>query len=102
MMNNSNGCPGRPGYLTWFDCGIEGLQLDIVGFLAILGEGSVLASSQVATLSRIVYLPRLVPAPQALLKPSRPSKLSPHDGYATSVWSGNLRDYINHVGGVMV
>ena len=45
---------------------LDSLQLDIVGFLAILGEGSVLANAQVLTLSKLIFLPRLIPAPQAL------------------------------------
>ena len=78
------------------------LQLDIVGFLAILGEGSVLSSSGVATVSRWVFLPRLLPAPQALLRPARPTKLEPTDGYVTGVYSGNDRDHVNHIGNVVV
>jgi hypothetical protein len=78
------------------------IQLDIAGFLAILGEGSVLANSQVASLSRIIFLPRLLPAPQALMVPSRPSKLESAEGYTTGVESGNHRDYINHVGHALV
>lgn len=74
------------------------LQLDIVGFLAILGEGSVLASAPVATLSKVIFLPRLLPAPQALLRPFRPDKLLSSKGWATAVHSGNDRDYINFIG----
>ena len=81
---------------------LSNIQLDIAGFLGILGEGSVLANSQVASLSRIVFLPRLLPAPQALMTPTRPSKLEPAVGYTTGVESGNHRDYINHVGHVLV
>ena len=81
---------------------ITNFQLDIVGFLAILGEGSVLVNAQVATLSKITFLPRLLPAPQALMKPSRPSVLQTANGYATAVYSGNHRDYVNHVGHVLV
>jgi hypothetical protein len=77
-------------------------QLDVAGFLAILGEGSVLANSQVAALSTITFLPRLMPAPQALMMPSRPTKLEPAIGHTAGVQSGNQRDYINHVGNVLV
>lgn len=76
-------------------------QLDIVGFLAILGEGSVLANAQVATLSKWMYLPRLLPAPQALLRPSRPEKLDSAPGHVTGVYSGNHRDYIQHIGNIV-
>ncbi|KIW03836.1 uncharacterized protein PV09_05135 [Verruconis gallopava] len=77
------------------------LQLDIVGFLAILGESAVVSTSQVATLSRMFFLPRLLPAPQALLRPSRPDKLQPISGQAVGVTSGNKRDYINFLGHVL-
>lgn len=81
---------------------LQQFQLDIVGFLAILGEGSVLANAQVASLSGITYLPRLVPAPQALMRPSRPSVLPHANGMATAVKSGNHRTYVNHVGHILV
>ena len=77
------------------------LQLDIVGFLAILGESAVVSTSQVATLSRMIYIPRLLPAPQALLQPSRPDNLSPIPGQAVGVTSGNKREYINFLGHVL-
>jgi len=51
----------------YFLPGFEGLQLGIVGFLTILGEGSVLANAQVSSLSKLFFLPRLLPAPQAFL-----------------------------------
>ena len=98
-------------------------QLDIVGFLAILGEGSIetvqqvshsLAEScslsdvvsQVLTLSNLAYLPRLIPAPQVLLRVTRPNKLETvgeakvvgvHSGTlllsATTVEKYNLSEY---------
>ncbi len=77
------------------------LQLDIVGFLAILGESAVVSTSQVATLSRMIYIPRLLPAPQALLQPSRPENLEPIPGQAVGVTSGNKREYINFLGHVL-
>jgi hypothetical protein len=80
---------------------LSALQLDIVGFLAILGEGSVLANAQVSTLSRWVFLPRLIPAPQALMRPTRPSHLEPVPGIVSGVWSGNNRDYINHIANIV-
>jgi hypothetical protein len=104
-INDSEGLPytAIPGHgLTWIQQGFGNLQLDIVGFLAILGEGSVLANSQVSSLSRLFMLPRVLPAPQALLRPSRPSKLEAAKGYVTGVHSGNDRDYINYVGNVVL
>jgi hypothetical protein len=91
------------GFFTWIIGGslINNLQLDIVGFLAVLGEGAVLSNSQVAALHRITYLPRLLPAPQALLRPSRPEKLASHVGVVASVHSGNIRTHINHIGHIL-
>lgn len=77
------------------------LQLDIVGFLAILGEGSVLANAQVSTLSKCIFLPRLLPAPQALMRPTRPTKLEPVPGHISGIHSGNYRDSINHIGNIV-
>ncbi|KAF2678528.1 hypothetical protein K458DRAFT_422986 [Lentithecium fluviatile CBS 122367] len=80
---------------------LKSLQLDIVGFLAILGEGSVLANAQVSTLSRWIFLPRLIPAPQALMRPTRPTKLEPTPGHVSGIFSGNYRDNINHIGNIV-
>ncbi|KAF2279978.1 uncharacterized protein EI97DRAFT_429731 [Westerdykella ornata] len=80
---------------------LQDLQLDIVGFLAILGEGSVLANAQVATLSRWQFLPRLIPAPQSLMRPTRPDVLEPSPGTVTGIFSGNVIDHINHIGNVV-
>jgi hypothetical protein len=78
------------------------LQLDIVGFLAILGEGSVLANAQVSSLSKWIFVPRLLPAPQALMRPSRPQKLHSSLGYVTAVHSGNHVNHINHIGNIVM
>ena len=80
---------------------LNSLQLDIVGFLAILGEGSVLANAQVSTLSKWIFLPRLIPAPQALMRPTRPMVLEPVPGHVTGIFSGNYRDSINHIGNIV-
>ncbi|KAH6641987.1 hypothetical protein C7974DRAFT_301350 [Boeremia exigua] len=80
---------------------LQSLQLDIVGFLAILGEGSVLANAQVSTLSKWIFLPRLIPAPQALMRPTRPLDLEPVRGDVSGVWSGNDRDHVNHIGNII-
>ncbi|EXJ83076.1 hypothetical protein A1O1_06694 [Capronia coronata CBS 617.96] len=76
----------------------QGFQLDIVGFLAILGEGSVETIAQVATLSHLIYLPRLLPAPQSFIKPSRPEKLeTTANAKVIGVYSGNTGEDIHHV-----
>ncbi|KAF2438565.1 hypothetical protein P171DRAFT_371607 [Karstenula rhodostoma CBS 690.94] len=80
---------------------LQQLQLDIVGFLAILGEGSVLANAQVSTLSKWIFLPRLIPAPQALMRPTRPTVLEPVPGHITGIYSGNYKNTINHIGNIV-
>ncbi|PVH97541.1 hypothetical protein DM02DRAFT_616491 [Periconia macrospinosa] len=80
---------------------LQELQLDIVGFLAILGEGSVLANAQVLTLSRWIFLPRLIPAPQALMRPTRPPTLDTVPGHVTGIFSGNYKNSINHIGNIV-
>lgn len=82
----------------YFYTTLPNLHLAIVGFLAILGEGCVLANAQVSTLSSLAFIPRLLPAPQALLRPSRPSKLESEVGTVTGVHSGNKREYVNAIG----
>lgn len=80
---------------------LQNLQLDIVGFLAILGEGSVLANAQVLTLSPWIFLPRLIPAPQALMRPTRPPTLDTVPGHVTGTYSGNYKSSINHIGNIV-
>ncbi|EXJ54597.1 hypothetical protein A1O7_09938 [Cladophialophora yegresii CBS 114405] len=76
----------------------QGFQLDIVGFLAILGEGSVETIAQVATLSYLIYVPRLIPAPQIFIRPSRPEKLeTTANAKVIGVHSGNTGEDIHHV-----
>ncbi|KAK5131073.1 hypothetical protein LTR08_001359 [Meristemomyces frigidus] len=104
MSGGSNATISMPGAewaMLWPDS-FDNFQLDIVGFLAILGEGSVLANAQVAALSRLFYLPRLIPAPQALLWPNRPGTLPPTTATVTAVHSGNVKDHIHHVAHVLL
>lgn len=76
----------------------DSFQLDIVGFLAILGEGSLEPIAQVATLSHFVYLPRLLPAPQVFIRPSRPEKLEAVSTVqVVGIESGNTASEIHHV-----
>ncbi|KAL8662771.1 MAG: hypothetical protein Q9202_004463 [Teloschistes flavicans] len=77
--------------------GYSSLQLDIVGFLAILGESSILVQSQVAALSKFFLLPRLLPAPQALIRTSRPERLDPTTGKVVGAHSGSTRQYVSHL-----
>jgi hypothetical protein len=89
--------PGRKWRMRWFDGGLEDLQLDIVGFLAILGEDAVRKTARLASLSSIFYLPRLMPAPHALLYVERPENVESVRASVTAVHSGNQRDFLSHV-----
>lgn len=88
--------------MIWGYGDFQNFQLDIVGFLAVLGEGSVLANSQVSALSPLFYLPRILPAPQALLPPNRPAKLPSTPASVTAVSSGNSKDHVHHVAHVLL
>lgn len=95
--------PGSDWHMLWGNgAGLKNFQLDIVGFLAVLGEGSVLANSQVSALSPLFYLPRILPAPQALLPPNRPAKLPSTQASVTAVHSGNTKDHVHHVAHVLL
>lgn len=70
----------------------------LIGFLAILGEGSLEPIAQVATLSHFVYLPRLLPAPQVFIRPTRPEKLEAVSTVkVVGIQSGNTANEIHHV-----
>lgn len=101
---NTNATISYPGdhWETLWPYGFDNFQLDIVGFLAVLGEGSVLANAQVAALSRLFYLPRLVPAPQALLPSRRPAELPSTPASVTAVHSGNVKGHVHHVANILL
>lgn len=102
---NSNTTISHPGanwQVLWGNGPFGNFQLDIVGFLAVLGEGSVLANAQVSALSSLFYLPRLIPAPQALLWPSRPVQLEPTKATVTGVESGVVKDHVHHVANILL
>lgn len=62
--------PLKPDWKMLWDNGpLDNFQLDIVGFLAVLGEGSVTANYQVSALSRLFYLPRLIPGVYSVYNP---------------------------------
>lgn len=94
--------PGPGWHLYWGSRDFSKFQLDIVGFLAVLGEGSVTANYQVSALSRLFYLPRLIPAPQALLPARRPTSLPSTTAWVTGVHSGNVKDHIHHVANILL
>lgn len=76
--------------------------LDVVGFLAILGEGSIQANAHIISLSYMSYVPRLLPAPQALLPAQRSTTLRVRPASVTGVSSGNMISGVNHVADVLM
>lgn len=93
--------PGSGWRMSWTD-NFREFELDIVGFLAILGEGSILSTAQISALSCLFYLPRLIPAPQALLRTARPTALPSEVANVTAVHSGNTKEHIPHVANVLL
>jgi len=99
--NTTIAIPG-PGWDMMWTNNFDDFQLDIVGFLAVLGEGSVLSIAPVSALSKLFYLPRLLPAPQALLRTARPTSLPSVTASVTAVHSGNTKPHIHHVAHVLL
>ncbi|KAL6404606.1 hypothetical protein AUP68_11428 [Ilyonectria robusta] len=85
--------PGDPGW-KWFPNTKDGWRLDVVTLLAVIGESSMAEHSQTITASLLCLLPRLIPAPQALLKPSRPSRMPETLAKMTGVYSGTTLDSV--------
>ena len=71
------------------------LQLDIVGIVAVLGEGSTARNAQASALSWHHILPRLLPAPQALLKHEPEKRLPTQKGTVVGAYAGNTRFELN-------
>lgn len=95
---NNNFYPGPRWRMHWLDGGLDNLQLDIVGFLAILGEDAVRKTSRLTSLSRLFWLPRLLPAPHSLLYTERPDALDTLRAKVISVNLGsNDNDSVNNV-----
>lgn len=101
MSDEGISVPGAGWQMLWTDSFSE-FQLDIVGFLAVLGEGSILSTAQVSALSWLFYLPRLIPAPQALLRTVRPTALPSEVAAVIAVHSGNIKEHLPHVAHVLL
>jgi hypothetical protein len=71
------------------------LQLDIVGIVAILGEGSTSRNAQASGLSWFHILPRLYPAPQALMKHHQDRRLPTEPGIVVGALSGRVKNDLN-------
>ncbi|KAF4450696.1 hypothetical protein F53441_6237 [Fusarium austroafricanum] len=86
--------PGDPGW-KWFPNVQNSWKLDVVTLLAVIGESSMAEQTQTITASLLCLLPRLIPAPQALLKPSRPSRMPETLAKMTGVYSGTTLDSVD-------
>lgn len=94
--------PGPNWHILWPSGGLSNIQLDVVGFLAILGEDAVKKTSRLASLSWVFLLPRLIPAPHSLLYSERPEELDVYRASVCSAYSGNVRDHLSHVAGAIL
>lgn len=86
----------------WFFTGFKNFQLDVVGFLAILGEGSVASSAQMLGASSLSYIPRLIPAPQVLFQAQRPSNLPTSNAQVSAVRSGNTKSHVHYLANLLM
>jgi hypothetical protein len=87
------------GIKDWFPDGknnSSGWRLDIVSLLAVIGESSMESHSQALTSSWTCILPRIIPAPQALLKPSRPTRMPQVNAAVVGVHNGTLVQTLNY------
>jgi hypothetical protein len=86
--------------VKWFPHGTngndQGWRLDIVSLLAVIGESSMESHSQALTSSWTCILPRIIPAPQALLKPSRPTRMPQINAAVVGVHNGTLVPTLNY------
>ncbi|TFB03057.1 hypothetical protein CCMA1212_005393 [Trichoderma ghanense] len=85
--------PGDPGW-KWFPNDKPSWRLDVVTLLAVIGESAIAEHAQAITASLLCMLPRLLPAPQALLKPSRPTRLPETHAKMAGVYSGTILDSV--------
>ena len=85
--------PDSPSW-KWFPNVKNNWSLDVVTLLAVIGESSMAEQTQTITASLLCLLPRLIPAPQALLKPSRPSRMPETLAKMTGVYSGTTLDSV--------
>lgn len=90
----SNGTSTNPPVGNWFPIGKENWGLDAVTLLAVIGEASITENAQPMTASVLCLLPRILPAPQALLKPTRPTRLPTYNAQMVGVYNGVCLDSV--------
>lgn len=76
---------------TWWDAA-ERVVADVEQ--TISGEASIADNAQPMTASMLCLLPRILPAPQALLKPTRPTRLPTYKAQMIGVHSGVTVDSV--------
>ncbi|KAM0513567.1 hypothetical protein ACHAPE_007617 [Trichoderma viride] len=93
--------PGDPGW-KWFPNDKDSWRLDVVSLLAVIGESAIGEHAQTITASMLCMLPRLLPAPQALLKPSRPTRLPETHAKMAGVESGTVLDSVGFFANIIL
>jgi hypothetical protein len=93
--------PGDPGW-KWFPDDKNSWRLDVVSLLAVIGESAIGEHAQTITASMLCMLPRLLPAPQALLKPSRPTRLPETHAKMAGVESGTVLDSVGFFANIIL
>lgn len=93
MTDNSNS-PTTTAISRWFPVGKENWGLDAVTLLAVIGEASIADNAQPMTASMLCLLPRILPAPQALLKPTRPTRLPAYNAKIVGIYNGVCLDSV--------
>lgn len=72
----------------WFPVTKQSWGLDAVTLLAVIGEASMTDNAQPMTASMLCLLPRILPAPQALLNPTRPTRLPTYTANVAGIYNG--------------
>ncbi|KAG6246364.1 hypothetical protein E4U23_004693 [Claviceps purpurea] len=85
--------PDEPDW-AWFPNVKSAWSLDVVNLLVVIGESAIAEHAQAITASLPGMLPRILPAPQALLKPSRPTRMPETHARMTGVYSGTTLDSV--------
>ena len=103
-MADSGGDAEPTGIAAWFPSGrldLPGWRFDVITLLAVIGESSVAVHAQTLTASKMCLLPRIIPAPQALLRPTRPTRLPEVNAKLAGVYGGTVLDTVGFFANIM-
>lgn len=92
--NSTSTSPATIAISKWFPVTKQNWGLDAVTLLAVIGEASIADNAQAMTASMLCLLPRILPAPQALLKPTRPTRLPTYNAQMVGVYNGVCLDSV--------